>query len=105
MAPKSATTPVSLALAEANGGVPALAAVLTILAGILGAVAGPWLLDRLRVRDARVRGLSVGLASHGIGTAQMLHEGRTAGAFAGLSMGLTALATSVWVPLLVPVLT
>jgi predicted murein hydrolase (TIGR00659 family) len=104
MAPKSATTPVSIALAEENGGVPALAAVLTILAGILGAVAGPWLLTRLRIRDARVRGLAVGLASHGIGTAQMLHEGRTAGAFAGLSMGLTALATSLWVPVLVPVL-
>ncbi|WP_238993430.1 LrgB family protein [Nocardioides caldifontis] len=104
MAPKSATTPVSIALAEDNGGLPALSAVLTIVAGILGAVTGPWFLSRLRVEDARVRGLAVGLASHGIGTAQMLHESRTAGAFAGLSMGLTALATSIWVPLLVPVL-
>lgn len=105
MAPKSTTTAVSLALAEQNGGVPALTAVLTILAGILGAIAGPWLLDRLRVHDVRVRGLAVGLASHGIGTAQMLHDGRTAGAFAGLSMGLTALATSLWMPVLAPLLT
>lgn len=104
MAPKSATTPVAMALAEANGGVATLAAVLTILTGILGAVAGPWVLTRLRVHDPRVRGLAVGVASHGIGTAQMLHESRTAGAFAGLAMGLTALATSLWVPLLVPLL-
>ena len=104
MAPKSTTTPVSIALSQTVGGLPALTAVLTILAGILGAVVGPGLLTALRVRDPRVRGLAVGVASHGIGTSQMLHEGRTQGAFAGLAMALTALATSVWVPLLVPLL-
>ena len=104
MAPKSATTPVAIALAQEVGGVPALTAVLTILTGILGAVAGPRLLTWLRVRDPRVRGLAVGVSSHGIGTAQMLHESRTEGAFSGLGMALSALATTVWVPLLVPLL-
>ena len=42
MAPKATTTPVSLALSAEIGGIPALSAVLTITAGILGAVAGPW---------------------------------------------------------------
>jgi len=105
MAPKSTTTPVAIALSSTIGGVPSLTAVLTILAGITGAVAGPRVLDLVRVRDPRVRGLAVGVASHGIGTAQMLHESRTAGAFSGLAMALSALATSVWVPLLVPLLT
>lgn len=105
MAPKSTTTPVSIALSETIGGLPALTAVLTILAGIVGAVVGPGLLTAMRVRDPRARGLAVGVASHGIGTSQMLHEGRTQGAFSGLAMALTALATSVWVPLLVPWLT
>jgi putative effector of murein hydrolase len=105
MAPKTATTPVAIALSEQIGGVPALTAVLTILTGILGAVAGPRVLTWLRFRDRRVRGLAVGVASHGIGTAQMLVESRTEGAFAGLAMALTALATSVWVAVLVPVLT
>ena len=105
LAPKSATTPVSIALAETIGGLPPLTAVLTILTGIVGAVLGPPLLTAMRVRDARVRGLAIGVSSHGVGTAQMLHEGRTAGAFSGLAMALTALATSVWVPLLVPLLT
>ncbi len=105
MAPKSATTPVSIALAQQIGGVPALTAVLTILTGIIGATLGPHLLTLLGVRDDRVRGLAVGVSSHGIGTAQLLHESRTGGAFAGLAMALTALGTSVWVPLLVPHLT
>ncbi len=105
MAPKSTTAPVSIALSQTIGGIPALTAVLTIIAGILGGVAGPRLLSWMRVRDPRVRGLAVGTASHGIGTARMLVEDRTAGAFSGLAMALTALATSVWIPVLLPLLT
>jgi predicted murein hydrolase (TIGR00659 family) len=105
MAPKSATTPVAIALSETIGGVASLTAVLTILTGILGAVAGPRVLSWMRVRDRAVRGLAVGVASHGIGTAQMLQESRTEGAFSGLAMALGALATSIWVPVLVPILT
>ena len=102
MAPKSTTTPVAIALAETIGGIPALTAVLTILTGITGAVIGPRVLTLMRVRDKVVRGLAVGVASHGIGTAQMIQESRTEGAFSGLAMALTALATSVWLPVLLP---
>ncbi len=105
MAPKSATTPVAIALSETVGGIASLTAVLTILTGILGAVAGPRVLTLLRVRDRTVRGLAIGVSSHGIGTAQMIQESRTEGAFSGLAMALGALATSVWVPILVPLLT
>jgi predicted murein hydrolase (TIGR00659 family) len=104
MAPKAATTPVSIAVSEQVGGIPALTAVLTITAGIIGAVAGPWVLDRLRIRDPRARGIALGAASHGIGTSRALVESRIEGAFSGLSMALTALATSVLVPLLLLVL-
>jgi predicted murein hydrolase (TIGR00659 family) len=105
MAPKSTTTPVAIALSGTIGGIPALTAVLTILTGILGAVVGPRVLTWMRVRDRVVRGLAVGVSSHGIGTAQMIQESRTEGAFSGLAMALTALATSVWIPVLVPLLT
>lgn len=104
MAPKAATTPVSIAVSGQVGGIPALTAVLTILAGITGAVAGPWVLDRLRVRDPRARGIALGAVSHGVGTSRALHESRTEGAFSALSMALTALATSLLVPLLLLVL-
>jgi len=100
MAPKATTTPVSIALSEENGGLPPLTAVLTIVAGILGAVAGPAVLTLLRVREPRARGLAMGAVSHGIGTSRSLHDDETEGAFAGLSMGLTALATSVLLPLI-----
>ena len=104
MAPKAATTPVSIAVSDQIGGIPPLTAVLTILAGITGAVVGPWLLDRLRIRDPRARGLALGAASHGIGTARALRESSVEGAFSALAMGLTALATSVLVPVVLLVL-
>lgn len=100
MAPKSATTPIAIALAQANGGIPALAAVFTILTGVIGAVAGPRLLTLLRIRDQRIRGLAIGMSSHGIGTSRALHDNPVAGAFSGLAMALNALTTAVALPLL-----
>lgn len=100
MAPKSVTAPVSIALAEGLGGVGSLAAVFTIVAGILGAVAGPGVMRLVRLRDRRARGLAMGAVSHGIGTSRSLHDDEVEGAFSGLSMGLTALATGLLLPLL-----
>lgn len=100
LAPKAATTPVSIALSEQLGGIPSLTAALTIAIGILGAVAGPAVLTLARVRDRRARGVALGSVSHGIGTSRALAEDETEGAFAGLAMGLTALATSLLVPVL-----
>ena len=100
MAPKSATTPVSIALADTVGGAPALTAVFTVLAGVLGAVAGPRLLTLAGFRDLRARGLAIGVSSHGIGTARALEEDRTEGAFSGLALALNTLATATALPLL-----
>ncbi|WP_109510181.1 LrgB family protein [Nocardioides speluncae] len=100
MAPKAATTPVSIALSDTIGGLPPLTAVLSIVVGILGAVAAPAVLTLLRFRDHRARGLAMGAVSHGIGTSRALHDDPTEGAFSGLSMGLTALAIAGLLPLL-----
>ncbi|CAN5137903.1 LrgB family protein [soil metagenome] len=103
-APKATTTPVAIALADSLDAIAPLTAVLAILAGVLGAVIGPAVLTLLRVRDPRVRGLALGSVSHGIGTGRLLHDDETQGAFSGLAMGLTALATSAVLPLLTLVL-
>jgi predicted murein hydrolase (TIGR00659 family) len=101
LAPKSVTTPVAMGIAEGLGGLPSLTAVLVILTGIIGAALGPLVLDLLRVRDWSARGFAVGVASHGIGTAQAFQSNEVAGAFASLAMGLNALATAVLLPVLV----
>ncbi|MEL6209049.1 MAG: LrgB family protein [Pseudomonadota bacterium] len=100
LAPKSVTAPVAMGITEALGGLPSLTAVLVILTGILGAMLGPPLLTALGVKDWAARGLAMGTASHGIGTARALQVNEVAGAFAGLAMGLNALATAALLPLL-----
>jgi len=105
LAPKSTTAPVALGISEAVGGLPALTAVLVILTGIIGAVIVTPLMTVLRIKDWRARGFSVGLASHGIGTARAFQVNPTAGAYAGIAMALNALLTSMIVPVLVRWLT
>ncbi|MCP5367221.1 MAG: LrgB family protein [Hyphomicrobiales bacterium] len=100
LAPKSVTAPVAMGIADQLGGLPSLTAVLVILTGILGAMAGPGLLRLLRIDDPAARGTAMGTASHGIGTARAVQMGEVAGAFSGLAMGLNALATAILLPLL-----
>jgi predicted murein hydrolase (TIGR00659 family) len=100
IAPKSVTAPVAMGIAERLGGLPSLTAVLVIFTGVLGAMVGPPLLNLLGIRDWSARGLAIGTASHGIGTARALQVNEIAGAFSGLAMGLNALATAILLPLL-----
>lgn len=104
MAPKAATTPVSLAISDTIGGLPALTAVLAIVTGIAAAVSAPALLDLARIRDRRARGLAIGASAHGIGTSRALREHPTEGAFSGLAMGVTALLISLLTPLVLHLL-
>lgn len=100
LAPKSVTAPVAMGITEQLGGLPSLTAVLVISTGILGAVLGPYVLRLFRVRDMAAQGLAMGTASHGIGTARALQVSEVAGAFAGLAMGLNAIATALFLPLI-----
>lgn len=100
LAPKSVTAPVAMGISERLGGLPSLTGVLVILTGILGAMMGTAILNGLGIKDWSARGLAMGTASHGIGTARALQVNEVAGAFSGLAMGLNALATAILLPLL-----
>lgn len=100
LAPKSVTTPVAMAIAEATGGLPALTAVLVLITGVLGAVLVTPLLNAFRIRDWAARGFAAGIAAHGLGTARAFQVSPLAGTFAGLALALNALVTAVLVPLL-----
>jgi predicted murein hydrolase (TIGR00659 family) len=100
LAPKSVTAPVAMGITAQLGGLPSLTAVLVIVTGILGAMLGPPLLNLMRIRDWPARGLAIGAASHGIGTARAMQVNEAAGAFSGLAMGLNAIATAILLPLL-----
>ena len=100
LAPKSVTTPIAMGIAEKIGGLPSLTAVLVILTGMTGAMFTTYTLNLLGITDWRARGLAIGVASHGIGTARAILVHPLAGAFAGLAMGLNGIATALLLPLL-----
>jgi predicted murein hydrolase (TIGR00659 family) len=99
LAPKSVTAGVAMGISEQLGADPSLAAVGVVLTGIMGAVIVTPLMNRLAITDFRARGFAVGLASHGIGTARAFQVDAVAGVFAGITMSLNALLTSLLVPL------
>ena len=100
LAPKSATAPVAIGISQYIGGSPTLTAVLVIVTGITGAVVATPLLNLIGLKDWRARGFAVGVAAHGIGTARAFQVNPTAGAFAGLGMGLNAVLTALLAPLI-----
>jgi len=104
LAPKSATTAVSMAIAAQIGGIPAVTAVLTVLTGISGALIGGYVLKVMRIDDPAARGFGMGLTSHGIATARAFQESEIAGTFSGLAMALNAVVTAFLAPFLVPLL-
>lgn len=101
LAPKSVTAPVAMGIAERIGGIPSLTAVLVVMTGVIGAVLGTKWFDLLRIRDDSVRGIAMGVAAHGIGTARAFQVSAEMGAFAGLAMALSAFTASVLLPWLV----
>ena len=102
LGPKSVTTPIAMSLAAANGGIPTLTAVFVMLTGICGAVVVTPLMNALGIRDYAARGFAAGLAAHGIGTARAFQVDPTAGAFAGIALGLNGAMTAVVTPFVLP---
>lgn len=103
LVPKSVTAPVAMGVAEAIGGVPALAAAFAVLTGLAGAMTGKYLYALLRIPQTPpgwiARGFALGTASHGIGAARAMQVNAEAGAYAGLALGLQVLLQSTLIPL------
>ena len=104
LAPKSATMPVAIPVADRMGGSPSLSAVSVALTGIASAVLSGGLFSLLGVRNDVVQGFALGESAHAIGTARAVQISETAVGFSALAMGLNAIATSVLVPLMVGLL-
>ncbi|KEA65411.1 LrgA-associated membrane protein LrgB [Marinobacterium lacunae] len=100
LAPKSVTSPIAIGIVEKIGGYPSMAAGLVLITGVLGCLMSPYVFRLLKVRDEAVKGFSMGLSAHGLGTAQALGISSLAGAFAGMAMAVNGVVTAFLVPLL-----
>lgn len=96
--PKSVTAPVAMSISEQIGGLPALTAAFVVITGITGALLGIHILRLAGIKDDAVKGIAMGVTSHGIGTARAFQVSQEMGAFSGLAMALTALTTAVILP-------
>ncbi|MFI3295915.1 MAG: LrgB family protein, partial [Rikenellaceae bacterium] len=56
-------------------------------------------LKLIRIKSPVAKGVAMGCASHGVGTARAMELGAIEGAMAGLSIGLMGLATALLIPL------
>lgn len=99
--PKSVTNPIAIVLSAQHGGDIYLTSVIVIIAGIFGAVTGPWFLKISGIDSPLAKGIALGSASHGIGTAKALEIGALEGAAGGLAIALMGFFTSLLVPLFV----
>lgn len=100
MLPKSVTNPIAIPLAQRYGGIGGLTAVVVVATGIFGGIIGPAVLRVLGITSKIAKGLALGTAAHGVGTARAMEMGALEGAIAGLAIGLMGLATAVIVPVI-----
>lgn len=98
--PKSVTTPIAMGIAEKNGGVPSLTAVIVVAVGIFGSIVGPAIMKVLGIESRIAKGLALGASSHGVGTAAAIQIGAVEGALSGLAIGLMGIMTAILVPLI-----
>ena len=102
--PRSVTAPIAMGISEVIGGIPSLTAIITLITGVIGASLGIFVFDLMKLKNMDARGFSLGLASHGIGTARAMSKNKNAGVFAAVGMGLSGLVTSILVPLFLKII-
>lgn len=98
LAPKSVTTPIAMEVSNTTGGIPSLTAAVVVLVGLFGAVFGFKILTIGRVKSPIAQGLSMGTASHAIGTSASMEISRKYGAYASLGLTLNGILTALLTP-------
>jgi predicted murein hydrolase (TIGR00659 family) len=100
MFPKSVTLPIGLEISAQLNGLPAITVAATVITGIFGAIAAPFICKLFRITDKVALGVSIGTASHALGTTKAIELGETEGAMSSLSIGIAGLITVILAPLM-----
>lgn len=98
---KSVTTAIALGVTEEMQGIGGITIIGVVLAGVMGAVLGPVLLKTVGVKNPVAVGLSIGCASHALGTTKALELGEVEGAMSSLAIVVTGVLTVILVPLVI----
>lgn len=99
MVPKSITTPVAMQISSSLNGDASLTSIFVIIAGFVGAIAGPLIIKVFRIRSEVGIGIGFGTGSHALGTAKALEYGEQAISMSSVAMTVCAVVGSLIGPL------
>lgn len=102
--PKSVTTPVAIQLADQAGGNASFTSLFVMIAGFSGILLGPLMMKWIRIKDNSAYGIGLGSASHALGIARSFEYGENAVALSSVSMIVSAIAGSLFLPLWVSII-
>lgn len=104
IAAKSVTMPIAIEVTDVLGGVVGISAATVLVAGVTGQVMGVYVLHQMRARRSMAQGLSLGTASHALGTARAMQMGSRHVAYATVGLILNGILTAFLAPVIVPFL-
>lgn len=102
MLPKSVTAPIAVEISKSIGGIPELTACVVVLTGVCGALLGHKILKLIHVKNDIAIGLSMGAASHVIGTSRCIDKGREKQVvMSTLALVMVGILTAIFAPIFV----
>lgn len=104
MVPKAVTTPIAIEISNTIGGIPALTAGVVVATGVFGSIAGFKIVKLSRIKSPIGQGLSIGTATHAVGTSAAMERSERIGAFSSLGLILNGLLTALLAPFILPFL-
>ena len=104
LASKSVTTPIAMEVTQVLGGIPSLTAAIVVITGLIGAIIGFKTLSVGHVHNPMALGLSMGAASHAIGTTAAMDRDQFVGAYASLGLTLNGILTALLTPTVIEVI-
>ncbi len=104
LASKSVTTPIAMEVAQTLGGIPSLTAAVVVITGLIGAIAGFKIMSVGHINNPMAKGLSMGAASHALGTSVAMEHDEFVGAYASLGLTLNGILTALLTPSVVALL-
>jgi predicted murein hydrolase (TIGR00659 family) len=98
LVPKSVTTPIAIEISKSIGGIPPITAGVVVAVGLLGAIAGIKFLKIIGIKDSAEAGISMGTATHAMGTARANEISEQHGAFSSLGLVINGIFTALLSP-------
>jgi predicted murein hydrolase (TIGR00659 family) len=102
--PKSVTTPVAIQIAELTAAVPSLTVVAVMITGFSGMILGPYIIKICKFQSDLAKGMALGNAAHVIGTSRAFEYSLEIGTISSAGMILSAIISSILIPLFIMIL-